>query len=295
VRQIYPAAPGPAPEPLGPSDPLRLSPPVRPGRAPLPPAAEGLIAALAAAYASPAGRWVRANMIASADGAVTAQGRSGGLSGPADRVVFTVLRSLADVILVGAGTARAERYGTIRAGEVWPHLRAGRPAVPPIAVITRRLDLDPDGPLLAGWGTGAGPAAPAGPGTSAGPVARTIVLTTRLAPPGRRNAAARTAQVIIAGEREVSAEAAIAALTRLGHRRILVEGGPSLLGQVIAAGLLDELCLTISPVLEGGAAGRITAAAAGSCAGRDPQRLARLRLACLFEDDGFLLARYLRA
>src|SRR5438067_11390610 len=87
----------------------------------------------------PGRAWVRANMIASADGAATLSGRSGGLSGRADRQVFAGLRGLADVILAGAGTARAERYGPAEPGGEqdgwdrggWARLRAGRPATAP--------------------------------------------------------------------------------------------------------------------------------------------------------------------
>src|SRR5258706_6627171 len=77
-------------------------------------------------------------MIASVDGAIMVDGRSGGLSGPADRLVFSVLRSLADVIVVGAGTARAERYRQAHPGELWQQLRTGRPAAPPMPLLIRR-------------------------------------------------------------------------------------------------------------------------------------------------------------
>lgn len=233
------------------------------------------------AYPDPAARpsqpWVRANMITSVDGAVSVGGKSGGLSGAADRLVFSVLRSLADVILVGAGTARAERYGQIRASQVWTQLRAGRPVTPPIAVVTRRLDLDLDGRLLA-EGDG---------------LARTIVLTTQSAPPERRAAAARTADVIIAGDQDVTATAAIAALAALGQHQILAEGGPTLLGQLAAGNLLDEFCLTVSPGIEGGHSGRIIAAPGGSPDGS--AGLTGLRLDSLLEDGGHLFCRYLRA
>ena len=86
-------------------------------------------------------------MVASADGAVSVNGRSGGLSGPADRMLFTVLRSVADLILVGAGTVRAERYRPVQADEIWSGLRPPGAPVPPIAVVTGRLDLDPDSQL----------------------------------------------------------------------------------------------------------------------------------------------------
>ena len=217
-------------------------------------------------------------MIASVDGAIALNGRSGGLSGAADRLVFTVLRSLADVIVVGAGTVRAERYRQAQPEELWQQLRAGRPPAPPVAVVTRRLDLDLGHRL---FGSGSGP-------TSAG-LARTIVLTTELAPAHRLDAARQVADVIVAGADSVQAPGALDALTSCGYRRILVEGGPMLLGEFVADGLLDELCLTISPVLEGGnATGRVT-----TSPGRTP--LTGVRLATVLEDDGFLLTRYVRA
>ena len=104
---------------------------------------------LAALYAYPpagdqgvARPWVRANMVASTDGAASADGRSGGLSGRADKEIFGLLRSLADVVLVGAGTARAEHYRPAQTASIRPELRTGRTATPPIAVISGRLDLD---------------------------------------------------------------------------------------------------------------------------------------------------------
>jgi riboflavin biosynthesis pyrimidine reductase len=266
VRQIFPIpAAGSAAAPVG---------PVQPGGAGL--------AEIAGLYAYPApaarpGRpWVRASMVASADGAATAQGRSGGLSGQADRQVFSVLRSLADVIVAGAGTVRAEAYRPVAEAEAWAGLRAGRAPTPPIAVVTRSLDLDPDDPLL----------------TEAPRHARTIVLTTEAAPAARRAAVARHADVVVAGRDLVSPEAIVSALASRGHQRILVEGGPHLLGQIASAGLLDELCLTLSPLLAGGRAGRILAA--GPAGGDLPAAQARLSIAHVLEDSGYLLCRYLR-
>jgi riboflavin biosynthesis pyrimidine reductase len=249
------------------------------------------VAALAALYAYPdtaerAAPWLRANMISSVDGAATVNKRSGQLSGAADRLVFAILRSLADVILVGAGTARAEKYRPVREQEVWKTLREGRPPTPPIAVVTRELDLDLDGPLVTG-GSGE---------------AKTILFTTAAAPAGRRAAAAAHADVVVAGHDSVSPAAAVGALADRGYRRVLVEGGPTLLRQITDAGLLDELCVTFSPVLEGGRAGRILAApeAAGPGRGRrtGPEACAsvaaKLALALVLEDRGSLLCRYLR-
>ena len=254
-------------------------------------AARAAVTTLARLYAypeapSPAAPWVRANMIASADGAATLNGRSGGLSGAADRLVFSVLRSLADVILVGAGTARAEKYRPVKPGEIWAELRDGRAPTPPVAVVTTKLGLDLDSPLLAG--------APEG--------SRTIVVTTEQCPQDRRAAAAaRQADVLVAGEDRVAPADMIEVLAARGHRRILIEGGPHLLGEIAAAGLLDELCLTFSPVLEHGRAGRILIPPYEVAPGQEGQEgtaawpPADLTLAHVLEDNGSLLCRYLAA
>lgn len=269
MRQIFPAAAA-TPE-IGRLEPGETGP-----------AAESAVVALAGLYAYPAtaarGRpWLRANMVASADGAGSVDGRTSGLSGAADRLVFSVLRSLADVILVGAGTARDEKYRPVAGGEVWPALREGRAPTPPIAVITSGRSLDPGSPLLA--------AAPKG--------SRPIVLTTAAAPADWRAAVASRADLVVAGRDRVTPGDVVGALAERGYLRILTEGGPSLLSQITAAGLLNDLCLTYSPVLEGGRAGRIlTAVGAG---GQEPAAgRAELHLAHVLEDEGYLLCRYLR-
>lgn len=228
---------------------------------------------LAAAYAYPetAGPWVRANMVASADGAVTVKGVSGGLSSDGDRRIFGVLRGLADVILVGAGTARTEGYGPARPRGSWRALRQGQPPSPPIAVVTRMLDLDLSGDLFTG--------APAH--------ARTIVITTDSAPADRRARAAENAEVVIAGTDRADPAAIISALAARGFTRILTEGGPRLLGQLTTAGMVDELCLSISPMLVGGDACRLVTGALTP----EPWRL---KLAHVLEEDGSLFCRYTR-
>ncbi|HEU5417484.1 MAG TPA: dihydrofolate reductase family protein [Streptosporangiaceae bacterium] len=241
---------------------------------------------LARLYRYPAipagGAWVRANMIASLDGAAELAGRSGGLGGPADRELFQVLRALADVVLVGAGTARTEGYGPARPARTLPAglvagLRAGRPAAPAIAVVSGSLNLDPDAPLI----------------TGAAPDSATIVLTTETAPAARRAALAGRAEVITAGADRVSAGAAVAALASRGYQRILTEGGPRLLAGIAAEGLLDELCLTVSPVLAGGGARRILAGPGRD--GADGAAFpAGFSLAHVIAADGFLLCRYVR-
>lgn len=261
MRQIYPA-PGPD---------LAVETAPRPGE---PPDAIRELARLYGngAATAPAARRLRANMVASTDGAASLDGRSGGLSGPGDRMVFTVLRSLADIILVGAGTARAERYRPAQAAGLWTGLRAPEAPPPAIAVVTASLHLDPEGALL----------------TEAAANAQTIVITTAAAPAERKRAIARHARLIEAGDQDVDLGAAAAELGRLGYSRILCEGGPTLLGQLAAAGLVDELCLTTSPVLAAGQAGRIASSPPGGTA------ITGLSLASVLADDSFLFSRYQR-
>ncbi|GAA3025035.1 pyrimidine reductase family protein [Streptosporangium longisporum] len=224
---------------------------------------------LARAYAYPAGPCLRLNMVASADGGTWFEGRSGELSGSGDRRVFHVLRGLADVIVAGAATVRVEGYGPARPKPSWQELREGRPAAPPVAVITRGLDLDLSGPLF----------------TEAAPGARTIVLTCEAAPAERRREAARHAEVIVAGDDRVDPALAVRELTARGLGRMLCEGGPRINAQLVAADLVDELCLTVSPMLIGGDSARVL---------DGPSSLARLRLAHVLQDEGFLFIRYVR-
>jgi riboflavin biosynthesis pyrimidine reductase len=227
---------------------------------------------LAALYAYPPGPWLRANMVASADGAANLDGVTNGLSSAADRHLFALLRTLADVIVVGAATVRAERYAPVRQHELWPDLRPGRTPTPPIAVISSRLDLDPSSRLIA----------------SAPPSARTIVITTAQAPADRRADLDGLADILVAGQETVDLKAAVTALAERGHRRMLAEGGPHLLAQIAAAGLLDELCLTVGPLLAGAGPGRILA---GPPSALPPQPLT---LAHVLEDAGSLFCRYVR-
>jgi riboflavin biosynthesis pyrimidine reductase len=225
---------------------------------------------LLAAYEVPAGAdpHVRVNFVASVDGAAWLDGRSGGLSSPADKRVFALLRDLADVVLVGAGTIRTEGYSYPDFGaERRARRRAlGLAELPRFAVVSGSLDLDP------------------GSGLFAGAPVRTIVLTGTAAPPDRRAALARVADVVTAGDRHVDLARAVDALAARGLTRILSEGGPALLGGLVAAGRLNELCLTVSPLLAGPGAGRIVAGA-----GHPPVTLSILRL---LTEDGSLFTRY---
>ncbi len=226
---------------------------------------------LAERYAYPLDRvWMRANMVASLDGAAQRDARSGGLGGPADRRLFLLLRGLADVVVVGAGTVRAEGYGPVEPSDGWGGVREGRSSVPPLAVVSRTLDLDFDAPLF----------------TEAR--ARTIVLTTATADPARLEAARERADVIVAGKDSLDFAAAVRELEARGHRRLLCEGGPGVLAQVVAAGLLDELCLTLSPLLLAGRPARILD-------GRPFAVPAELSLAHVLQDEDFLFLRSTRS
>jgi riboflavin biosynthesis pyrimidine reductase len=225
-------------------------------------------AALARLYGYPQQPWLRVNMVSSADGAATLDGRSGGLSSAADRRLFALLRGLADVILAGAGTARAEGYKPVRPREVWDGLRAGRSPTPPIAIVSRALDLDPDAPLF----------------TEAPARARTIVITCAASPASRREALARHADVVVAGNTVVDLKEAAAALHERGLCRVLCEGGPHLLAELAGAGLMDELDLTISPLITGPGADRITAGT------HFPPH--HLRLAHVLADEDAIFCRY---
>jgi len=216
------------------------------------------------AYPDPLDRpYVRMNFVASADGAATADGRSGGLSTAGDHRVFMLLRQLAEVILVGAGTARTENYRGARK----PSLVTGEP--PPIAVITATAQLDPAAPLFTD--------------TAVPP----LILTAAASPEAnRRRLAEAGAEVVVLDGDRVAPDQVLAELTGRGLHRVLCEGGPHLFGDLLAADVVDELCLTVAPKLAGGAIDRIA---------MGPHHEPRsLRLVGVLTEDDALLLRYRR-
>ena len=216
--------------------------------------------------------WVLTNMIASVDGAASVEGRSGELGGPADKAAFGAIRGVADVILVGAGTVRAEGYGPPRTSAPQQARRQarGQEPFPRIAVVSGRLDLDLTSPLF-----------------TASPT-RPIVVTSRRPSPEQLATVSEVADVVVAGAEKVDLDEALTTLRRSGANVVLCEGGPSLDGQLLAAGLLDEVCLTLAPVLVGGSASRIMQ-------GPALDRLEGLTLDRVLEHDAMLLLRYVRA
>jgi riboflavin biosynthesis pyrimidine reductase len=226
-------------------------------------------AGLLEAYRLPPGRALRVNFIASLDGATTVDGVSEGLGSVGDRRVFRVLRALADVVLVGHGTAAAEGYRAVTADSPVGRLRAsiGSPPPLPIAVVSRRASLDPAGGLVRHA------------------VSPTVLVTCAAADPDRREAlAAAGVTVLICGEDDVDLPLALDRLAELGHEQVLCEGGPTLLHSALSAGVVDELDLSLAPALVGGGERRLLGPAL-------PEKI-DLGLRQVLEEDGVLFTRY---
>jgi len=216
------------------------------------------------AYPDTVRPWVRTNFVASVDGAAQdPDGVSGGLGGEPDARVFKVLRSLCDVVVVGAGTVRAEGYRPISADSVHRELREGLAPAPLLAVVSRNLGI-PDALVVPG----------------------TIVITTASSPDAMRARLAETVDVIVAGEQEVDWAAVLDVFAARGLSRVLCEGGPSLHGALIEHDVVDEVCVTISPQLVAGTGKRVAHSASPV-----PREL---RLGHCVEDEGVLLTRWVR-
>jgi riboflavin biosynthesis pyrimidine reductase len=234
--------------------------------------------------------FVRVNMISTLDGATSFAGRSGGLGGPGDKLLFSVLRSLADVILVGAGTARAEHYGPVKLPVEVQEMREarGQRPRPAVAVVTQSLRIDWALPLFRGGEP------------------RPIVVA-----PGNSNAVAlaqagRVADVLTTGAGAVDLRSALEALAESGMHHVLCEGGPKLNTSLAAAELVDELCLTLSPKLAGSVGGGLIGGWLGSggrwlsrreesaetmLSDQPFARLQQLNLVHVLEEDSFLFLR----
>jgi riboflavin biosynthesis pyrimidine reductase len=198
-------------------------------------------------YAPPRKDWLRLNMVASVSGsAAGTDGTSETLTSRADRRILGVIRELADVVLVGANSVRAEGYQLPRSA--------------PLAIATRTGDLG--GHRLAGG-------------------ERRVVV---LGPEGARGAAAASIDARFVPLSDDSVTTLVTALRAEGFASIVCEGGPNLAAQLVTAGLVDELCLTTSPRVNGGALPVLGAAAAPDV----PVTLAQL----LLDGDGTLFARW---
>jgi riboflavin biosynthesis pyrimidine reductase len=218
--------------------------------------------------------WVRGNMIASLDGGATDDGKAGGLAGAGDRAVFSLMRHAADVILVGAATVRIENYSGAQLPVVarQERQRRGQAEVPPIAVVTQTGVLDPNALLFTR--------------TEVPP----LILTCRRSFEDTRRRLDSVAEVIDASGPQSDTVDGATVLKILAERklyRVLTEGGPLFLGLLIENDLLDELCLTIAPILVGGVARRIV-----SGPGQVHTNMRRTHV--LTDDDGYLYTRYVK-
>jgi riboflavin-specific deaminase-like protein len=216
------------------------------------------------------------NMVCTADGRASVGGRSGPIGNRADREMFHALRAAVDAVLVGAGTVRAEGYHRLVRDEERRRLRRARGlAEEPLAcVVSARLDLPADIPLLADQ------------------AARVVVLTPSPAGvvgDGECGEAASVAYVRAARDGRLDLPAALAEVrTRWGVRTVLCEGGPHLNGELLAAGLVDEMFLSFAPLLAGGAA----EASPRIVEGPELDPPVRLRLAHGWESESNLLLHY---
>ena len=225
---------------------------------------------LAWAYPWPAeGRWVRAMMVTTLDGAPAGpDGRSGSISSPADRAVLVEARRLSDVVLIGAGTLRAERYNPMRAkpADAAERERLDLAPAPVVAVVSASLDLPWSDPFFSE--------------SAVSP----IVVTVDSVEDGRLRAAREHAHVIALPGSSVRPDELIRALESRGLTRIVCEGGPRLLAGLSGAGLIDEADISISPLLTSG--GQVLA-------GTPSAAPAELDLVHVMADSGFLFTRYL--
>ena len=219
-------------------------------------------------YELPAGRHVRADFVVSLDGAAEIGGKSEPLGAPADRQAFMAMRAVADAVLVGAGTVRAENYGGIVVSAEVSQRRAarGQHRPPPLVVVSRRGDLDVGAKVF-----------------NREPP---ILMTTRRALSDRPELA-EVADAVDCGEEDVDLHRMLDELADRGFERVLCEGGPSLLNSLLSEDLVDEMCVTISPLIAGPDRRHLSG-------GHPFEEPVRFRLEALLEGDGMLIGRYRR-
>ncbi len=215
------------------------------------------------------GRWVRAMMVTTLDGAAAGpDGLSGSISSDVDSAVFDSVRRLADAVLVGAGTLRAEQYGPMQANadDVAQREQAGQAPAPQLVIVSGSLNLPWELPVFSES------------------TLTPIVLTTTDADPTALATAREHVTVLELDDLE--AATVLDTLTARGLRRIVCEGGPSLLEAVVAADLLDEADITVSPLFAGTSHTPRT---------HGLDEVVPFTLAHLLTAESFLMARYLRA
>jgi len=232
-------------------------------------ATEDLVA-LALRTHRPAERWLYVNMIASVDGATTVRGESAPLADEDDRAMFHALRAACDAILVGAGTVRAEDYGPVRLDEAAQRLRQDRglDPLPRLVIVSRSLYFEYDARVFAD------------------PDRMPIVVTGADAPTERRRALEGKAEVVVCGDVGIDPARALDVLAERGYGVVLCEGGPTLNASLVKLGLVDELDLTLSPMVAGGVSSRIVA--------ETTEAVRRFRLDRVLMGEAMLFLRYVR-
>lgn len=232
------------------------------------------------------GQWLRANMVNTLDGmARGADGLSGSISSAADKRVFRQLRRSADAIVVGAGTARSENYGPANAtiSTQQQRLAAGQLPFPRLVLVTKIVSLRADARVFSPPADcGANPAANWRP---------LVALPESSLAKARENGLDTVAELVVVGETEVLADQLLHELASRGLRRLLTEGGPTLLAQLVA--YLDDLCLTTSPLLAGAAGVKLLAPEL--LGGATLAHSFPFQLGHLLHEQGTLLARWVRA
>ena len=224
---------------------------------------------LASAYAWPEGAWTRAMMLTTLDGAIAgADGLSGSISSATDRLIFGEVRRLADAVLVGAGTIRAEHYNPMKARPEHLEARAaaGLQPAPVVVIVSHSLDLPWQDPLFH-------------------ESAQQPIVLTGSHDPSSGEFMRALAHADVQQIPDLEARTIIGAMHSRGLSRIVCEGGPTLLTQMAAADLIDEYDLTLAPILAGNGHGIVDGPLG---------EIKRLRLAHALTDDGFVFTKYVR-
>ena len=225
---------------------------------------------VAEAYGWPAGAWTRAMMLTTLNGAIAGpDGLSGSISSTTDRLIFGEVRRLADAILVGAGTIRAERYKPMRARAEYQEARtaAGLKPAPVVVIVSRSLDLPWEEPLF-------------------GESAQQPIVLTGVHDPASDALETAQAHADVQQVEGLEPHGMLSALHSRGLSRIVCEGGAKLLTQLVAADLIDEYDITVAPIISGAGHGIVDGPLGG---------IKRLGLAHAITDAGYVFTKYLRA
>ncbi len=215
--------------------------------------------------------WLMMNMISTIDGVTEVGGVSGPLGGPGDKEVFGTIRTLPDIILVGSTTATAEHYSppSSSVSTKARRLSVGAWPVARVAVVSGSLNFDLALPRFTR------------------PDQRPIVVTTEDADPTRLDQIAQRADIMQCGTGVVDLSRALQQMAALGAKVVLSEGGPTVNGALLAENLVDEVLISISPLIGGGESH-------GIARGGALDQLQEFALRHVLTEDHFLFLRYVR-